>query len=696
MLHSLTKASADIIDNHLDNYLIRHFSVSAVSEFIRNEKSFERKYIFLDYDKDRSLASIIGSVYHRVLMEFFRDYKDGIKMTYEDLTVLALDFLNDISAEEYRPQKNKTIEQLKIEGIKALNSAIQNFYSEFESYAEEIKEILFVEEKFLEFIIINGIEIPLPLKGIPDLVFINKNGELAIIDHKCKKNYTLEKDINLHYSNGSIAYILLINAYLKQNPKIIKKYPKAKKGVQKFYYYENKYTQNRDGSHQIRQIPIDVKESGQLYEQIFFEGIMRLIEAVQNPDHIYLMNPSDFFVDGEEMVAFWLKTHMEGFEGFPNIPENTKNMLKKRRSDIRRSALIGIPKSIIKSFTHKKAFLSFNKKDMQNLTIQERIERRLNTFNYPIKVDHIISGYSCDTYLITISASVKASTIYSYRMDIANAAGVKDVRILPEQVEYKGCIYMAIEVNNKEHKTLTLSDSDIPEGNIFPLGKDNFGNVLSWSIDNPSTPHMMISGASGSGKSVAIKTIIEVAIKKGIPVTILDPKYEFLEQTRSTVINELEDIEKFMCKQVYEMNEIFKKSGATGATKKKQLIIFDESADCFARQAKEGYEEDEDGEEQKIRGFKTLEENVLILAQKARSAGIHIVLAAQRFSVKTLTGDAKANFPTRLCLTTSSAVDSRVMLEQDGAEKLNGKGDALFAGPGLGQPVRIQCFSSTK
>lgn len=707
----MPKSTAEQFEKSLDDFLIDHWSVSAVSEFIRNEKSFERKYIFRVRDHQQSLAQIIGTVYHKVLMHFFIELRDaGNVLSLDQLAEIAHAQLDRIGADRYRPQKKKTIQELQLSALKAINALIQNFLQEFDAYRDEIQEVLFVEETFQEFVKINEVEIPLPLKVIPDVVFINKEGYLCIFDHKAKHAYSAEKDIKLRYSNQSIGYSLCINALIQSGklpgfPEILTKYPKAGEGVKKFFYYENKYSRNKDGSRQIRQIPIDIESEGPLFEQMLFEGVFRMVEAVQNPDYVYLMNPNDHFQDSGEIVEFWIKTHIEGLEGFPNLKANTKRLLKKRRSAIRRSALTGIPKSVIRSYTKPKDFLFFNPVDMENLTTQERIELRLKTFNYPVRAEHKIAGYSCDTYLFSIAAGLKVSQIYGYRMDIANAAGVKDVRILPEQVEYKGGVYIGIEINRKDHQTLTISEKDRLDGNQFPIGRDNFENLLAWSIDNPSTPHMMIAGASGSGKSVAIRTIIQEALRKGIHISILDPKREFLEmKDKVDVYNELEDIEDFMEEKVAEMDDIFRRTGATGSSTRKQLVIFDEAADCFARQTRERREEVEEGTYAnglpktrfaRDKKFKTLEENTIILAQKARSAGIHLVLAAQRFSTKVLSGDAKANFPVRLCLTVASAVDSRVMLDAEGAEKLAGKGDALFTAPGIGTPVRIQCFSTT-
>lgn len=707
-MNKFSEMSAEELAKHLEGFLIDHWSVSSVSEFIRNEKSFERKYVFKDYDKEKSKSAHIGNVYDHALTEFFRYYQqEGKGLSYDSLLRVAHLKLEDIGADEWKPEKRLTILEQQQYALEAVNFALKSFLEEFSSYENEIGEILWVNVAFKEFVTINGVDIPIPFKFKPDLVFITKDGYLAVLDHKAKFNYTEEKNIISNYCNQSIGYVLGMNAAIHRFKDILAKHPKAAEGVKKFFFYENKFTKNKDGSRQIKQIPMDIEKHGQLLEQILFEGIFRVMEAVQNPNYVYLMNPNDHFESGDKVVEFWIKTHVEGLEGFPNLTAGQIKILKQRRSSIRRSALTSLPKGILKAFTDPKEFVSLNSEEMENLSPAEKIEHRLRTFNYPVRVEHTVEGYSCDTYLLQIAAGLKTAQIYGYRMDIANVLGVKDVRIAPSLVEYKGGAYIAVEVNRKNTKALVLTDGDLmfDDEKAFPVGKDNFGHVMSWSIDNPSTPHLMIAGASGSGKSVAIKTIIEVAKKLGIPVAILDPKFEFLDYKEKgyNVINELEDIERFMALKVDEMNKTFRRRGAKGASSEKQLVIFDEAADCFARQTKEQRITVEDGNYANgmpktktiiDRDFKTLEENTLILAQKARSAGIHMVLAAQRFSVKVLTGDAKANFSTRLCLTVASAVDSKVMLDREGAEKLNGKGDALLTSPEYSEPVRIQCFTT--
>lgn len=697
-MNKFAKLNPEELQEHLSGFLISHWSISSIGAFINNEKAFEKRYIFRDYPKYSSLAAIIGSVYHKALMAFFTNLKEtGEIMTFDTLCDISHNILATISATKYRPDAKKTIEKQQLDALKAINSLITNFLGELDCYMNEIQEIVAIEQPLLEFIQINGIDIPLPIKIIPDLLFIDKQGYLGCFDHKSKYTYTPKKDINLRYSNQSIAAILAGNEWIKRQDDILAKYPKAIEGIKKFLYYENKYSKNKDGSRQIKQIPINIAESQQLYEQVLFEGVWRVIEAVQNPDYVYLMNPSDHFEDAEEIVSFWVKTHLEGLEGFPKLKPHQIKILKQKRSAIRRSSLVGIPTNVIKAFSKPKQFLTLTPEQMENITPAQLIEHRLATFNYPIRVHKVIEGYSCDTYLIQVNAGLKVNSIFGYRMDIANALGVPDVRIASSLVAYEGSSFIAVEVNRANANPLFLTNGDVQTSGLkFPLGKDNYGKTLSWDIGNPSTPHLMISGATGSGKSITIQTIIEVANEKGIKVSILDPKNEFGKYSNQhQVISELHEIEKFMAKTVVDMDAIFRNQSGKNDNAK-HLIIFDEAADCYARQKTKDYRISFNSKGKQVRevnyDFRTLQENTLILAQKARSAGIHLVLAAQRFSVKVLTGDAKANFTTRLCLKVASGVDSKVMIDQEGAEKLKGRGDALLTSPEQTEPVRIQCF----
>ena len=215
-----------------------------------------------------------------------------------------------------------------------------------------------------------------------------------------------------------------------------------------------------------------------------------------------------------------------------------------------------------------------------------------------------------------------------------------------------------------------------------------------------------------SGKSVEIKSIIEYAKLAGITqIIILDPKFEFcrmgIKGKGIVIINEILDIEEALEKLVEEMNERVK-SGKV----EKTLICFDEFADAQA-QGRKGKELDimemvEVGQ-QKVKGMfgdtlvpkmklqktgskNTLEENLRILLQKGRSVGFRILAATQRASVKVITGDAKANFPVQICFRVPKEIDSKVVLDEGGAESLAGAGDGLIRSPEYPELVRFQAY----
>lgn len=716
MPNKYEQLTGELLANHLEGYLVPHFSVSAVETFTHNEKAFERTYIFGDYSKKDSLASIVGSVYHKALALFWLTYKEGHKMSFTELTDAAYYGLDRIGADRYRPQVKLSIAEMQNKALADINKLLSNFYAELPAYEGEVAEVVEVEKAVIEFIELSGVEIPLPLKVKIDLIFIDHAGHLCILDHKAKHTYTPEAAITMKYGDQAVTNMLAVNKWVMKQEELLAKYPKAAEGVKKFFFYENKSSTNRDGSNQIKLIQPLINESREIFEALLLERTMKLIEAVSNPDHVYTINAADHYEDPAELMDFWVRTHLEGLEGWPNLTDAQKVLLSKRKQNIRRSALSAIPKSVVKEFATPKDFLTYE--DMTDKTPAEKIEFRLRTLNYQVKVEHVIEGYSCDTYLVSVGAGLKTDKLYTYAMDVANALDKESVRITPMTV-HEGRSFIGIEVAREERRMLQFTKDDLEGVGEFPIGRTNFGEKIVWDTNNPSTPHLMIAGSSGSGKSVAIRNIINVAKMSGVQVTILDPKYEFTDLSgECDVHQELDNIETFVACAVLDMDAHFKSKGANAPNK--HLIIFDEAADCFTKQTKtrkittivginknyaphvaatlkargEPYIEQYKTKVVKDESFKTLEENVLILAQKARSAGIHLVLAAQRFSVKILTGDAKANFSSRLALTVASAVDSKVMLDEAGAEKLTGKGDALFTSPEYRAPVRIQCFSS--
>jgi DNA segregation ATPase FtsK/SpoIIIE, S-DNA-T family len=301
-----------------------------------------------------------------------------------------------------------------------------------------------------------------------------------------------------------------------------------------------------------------------------------------------------------------------------------------------------------------------------------------------------------------VSAGVKIASIHSYKLDIANALDVSTVRITKDLVVYDGKSYLSIEFAKKREHDLIFNKDDL-KGLKIPLGKDNYHNVIQWDLENHSTPHVLICGATGSGKSVCIRSIIEYGKAAGIRrIVIFDPKYEFAKYSGRgiEVMNDIGDIEDGMKREIEHMNALVRE----GRTEK-TLIVFDEFADALA-QSRSGtelrvYENVLVGryasgmpktKREHVDTEKSLEENLRILLQKGRSSGFRVVAATQRASVKVITGDAKVNFPVQICFRVPKEADSRVVLDEPGAEGLAGMGDGLIKSPEYKDTTRFQAY----
>jgi hypothetical protein len=385
-----------------------------------------------------------------------------------------------------------------------------------------------------------------------------------------------------------------------------------------------------------------------------------------------------------------------------NVPENKRDMIERRLKKIRDVSIATISPSAIKKFRDNAA--SFIQYDLsnKNMTREQKIEHVLRTLSVIVEIKHTFSGFSSDTFLLEMSAGAKIDSIFKYRLDIANALSVPNVRIMKDLYIYEGKSYVAVEASKQREKNL-IFDAGQLSGSRIPLGFDNFGKLIYWDVANPSTPHMLVCGSTGSGKSVCLISIIEYAKLAGFDsIEIFDPKFEFtkLNSGKVSVYNDIEEIETVMEALVEEMNSLVK-SGNT----KRTLVIFDEFADAVANSRK-GNDLNVYGTE--VVGMyangsaktktvvvevkKSLEENLRILLQKGRSSGYRIVAATQRASVKVISGDAKANFGVLVSFKLPKEVDSKVILDEPGAEALSGKGDGLIKSPEFGGIVRFQSF----
>jgi len=688
-------------DNQLEelfsNFLIDSWSYSKVTSFARNEKEFEKNEIYREKSR-RSATSVAGNAYHSALEFFFNSFRLGIKTSIVEMEQVAFQYLDEVPANAWKLQKTTpTVEECIIKATKTTSSFIRNFYDSQSIYTEDIKRVIAVELRCDEWLVINGVDIPLPCHAVIDLVVELNDGKIVIIDHKSKAKFTEEDEMMFSGSKQAITYVKCYES--KYNEK-----------VDEVWFVENKDSKNKDGSPQLKRFKIEINEdTKKLYEAILYEPLKRMCEAVSNPDYVYMINDNDNFTDRAELYAFWAKTMIAEVDDF-NIPDHKKDLISRRQKKIRDASLAAINPKVITSF--KKSAASFITYDLNNTNMNngEKIEHVLRTFGILINVAHEIQGYSSNTFLIEVSAGVKISNIMKFRLDIANALNVSSVRIGNDLMVYNGKSYLFIETAKKRTDTLYW-DKKYLDGEKLPIGVDNFGRTIVWDLNNHSTPHVLICGATGSGKSVSIKSTIEYAKASKIKdIVIFDPKYEFCDYYKSAkVFNDIEDIEEQMRLLVEDMQARTK-----NGVRKKTLVIFDEFADAvsmsrsgtdldikemvkvgnYASKVVDGVMFDGgDKMELKVTGrLKSLEENLKILLQKGRSLGFRIMAATQRASVNVITGDAKVNFPVQICFRVPKEIDSKVVLDESGAETLSGMGDGLMKSPEYLNLVRFQGF----
>ena len=359
---------------------------------------------------------------------------------------------------------------------------------------------------------------------------------------------------------------------------------------------------------------------------------------------------------------------------------------------------------LLKKNTDEGDSLSDNEYRNTAITLQET----LASFDVNVTVEDISVGPSVTLYELKPEQGVKVSKVLSLANDIKLALAASDIRI---EAPIPGKSAIGIEVPNKQKHTVYLRDlfesRTFKNGNEsigFAVGKDISGKVIVSDI--AKMPHVLIAGATGSGKSVCINTLIMSIIYKYSPedvkLIMVDPKvvelsvYNGIPHLLIPVVTEPKKAASALNWAVAEMGERYKKFAATGV---RDLTAYNKRIDEAKRRGNiEGLPEklpkiviiiDELADLMMVANNE-VEDAIVRLAQLARACGIHLVIATQRPSVNVITGIIKANIPSRIAFAVSSGTDSRTILDSNGAEKLLGKGDMLFAPYGAANPVRVQ------
>jgi S-DNA-T family DNA segregation ATPase FtsK/SpoIIIE len=346
------------------------------------------------------------------------------------------------------------------------------------------------------------------------------------------------------------------------------------------------------------------------------------------------------------------------------------------------------------------------------------IEKKLSDFNVAANVVAAYPGPVITRYEIEPATGVKGSQIVNLSKDLARALSLVSIRVV-ETIPGKNL--MGLELPNARRQSVRLSEilaSQVYATSTSPLtlalGKDIAGNPMV--VDLAKMPHLLVAGTTGSGKSVGINAMLLSLLYKSDPTQVrlilIDPKmlemstYEGIPHLLAPVVTDMRQAGNALNWCVAEMERRYRLMSKLGvrnlsgynhkiaeAEKREQLIpnpfsLTPDAPEPLGRLPQIVVVIDELADLMMVVG-KKIEELIARLAQKARAAGIHLILATQRPSVDVITGLIKANIPTRIAFQVSSKIDSRTILDQMGAESLLGQGDMLYLPPGGGVPMRV-------
>ena len=348
--------------------------------------------------------------------------------------------------------------------------------------------------------------------------------------------------------------------------------------------------------------------------------------------------------------------------------------------------------------------------------IASLLETKLEEFGIEATVESVLPGPVVTRFEIQPAPGTKASKITNIAQDIARSLSVSSVRVV-EVIEGKS--YVGIEIPNTNRKMVRLTEilsskafKSSPSSLSLALGHDISGNSIV--VDLAKMPHLLVAGTTGSGKSVGLNAMLLSLLFKSDPedvrLILVDPKmlelavYDGIPHLLTPVITDMTDASNGLRWCVAEMDRRYKLMSMMGVRNlagfNKKIQDAEKGGKQILNPLKEDEEEflevlpsivvvvDEFADMMMLVG-KKVEHLIARIAQKARAAGIHLILATQRPSVDVITGLIKANIPTRIGFQVSTKIDSRTILDQGGAEQLLGYGDMLYLPPGVGVPVRV-------
>ncbi len=628
-----------------DSFPVPHYSASSMISFSTNPILFKIKYINKEYfDTTMGISGVLGSAFH-LAMEVYYGGSDTLIPANEKEAIeyglkAGMDFLdkyNDgfINYSKTIPTKQKAFELLSY----CFNSYVTEMPYKADGILgveEEIKVQVDVEWRGKQ------LKMPVKLKGFLDRTEMD-DGKLKIIDYKTCYKFSDPEKIDGAKILQAVEYYLL-------------KY--AQSGIEPYsvIFEEVKYTKNSDGGSQVRRYEIVFAEN-ELYFDFYFRFYEDMTRAL-NGEMVYVPNVHTMF-DNEVAIISYIHRL--------DVSEETAKLMKKHKvhsiSDLLKKEIqsAGNMRKLMKAVEEN--FVSAKNIDYDKMSMEEKIQTKMLEFGIMLQFDSKIDGATVDLYRYTPSMGVKMARIRNFVDDMEQVTGVSGIRIL---APIPGTKLVGFEIPKENRQFPNLPAKT--DGFNLAMGLTINGEVRRFDVRE--APHVLVAGSSGSGKSVFLHSMIKQLIElKNVELHLFDPKQvelfqyeEMVEEYKHSpagisagLVNLVSEMEK----RYTAMKKLGIKNISQTADFNYKFVIIDEYADLKMRSE--------------------IDNNIKLLAQKGRACGIHIIIATQRASTKVIDGDVKINFPVKVVFRMAKAVDSRVMLDEDGAEKLLGKGDCLFS-----------------
>ena len=658
---------------------MQNISASCMIKFSTNPILFKINYMNRDrFDIATGISGVIGLGFHEAMKVYYGG-SDFLKPENESEAIqfgltAGMDFLNDYQEAFIRFSATISNKQTAFEKF----TFVFNEYVKTKKYEPE--KVIGVEEEIEGIVEIEWhgrkLRFPIQLKGFLDRVD-QEDGKIKIRDYKTCSQFSNPEKIDGAKMLQAVEYYLL--AYFKY-------------GVAPYslIFEEVKYSKNKDGSPQVREYEIIYAENP-LYFDFYFRFYEDMLRAFAG-EQVYVPNVHAIFDNEVAIIAYIHRLDVAEDAAKLMKENNVTNITDLLKKEIQSA---GNMRQLMKAVEEQ--FVSAKSLNYESMTNEEKIQTKLLEYGMILQFDSKREGASVDLYCYTPTIGLKMSKLKNFVADVEQVLGVSGIRVL---APIPNTTLVGFEVPRKERTFPKLPGG---LGFYLSIGQTIMGEPRRFDIRQ--APHLLVAGASGSGKSVFLGTIIEQISKiSGVQIHLFDPKIVELAQYQnlSAVVEyktDAKDIDSSLKDLIGEMNARYK---CMAAAKKSNIsevpgipykfVVIDEFGDLtvgneileeeietgevYESGAKKGQPKTE---KKKTNLSKEISKSILILSQKARAAGIHLIIATQRPSVDVITGTIKANFSTKAMFRTAKLIDSKIVIDQPGAEALTGKGDMLFA-----------------